>query len=329
MEKIFVGTDISKKTLDYSILDGAHQVVDKHGCFLNDKKEINEFISYLNDFDQKDILVTMEHTGHYGALLIDLLSKNGIKFCLINPLEIKRSLGITRGKTDAIDAYRIASYSVKNSYKLKTYDLPSVTLQKLKVAMAQRDLYTKILVQCKNNLKSLQVAQKSLPVSNLIKEAKLAIKQNEKRIAKIELIMKELIEGEKSLINTYNKIVKVIGVGPITATKCIIETGNFTKFIDARKFNCHCGLAPFKYESGTSVRGKSRTSNLSDKSLKSVLFKAAATAINHDQQLKSYYHRKLKEGKHKLSALNAVANKIVLRIFAVAKREEPFVRMTF
>jgi hypothetical protein len=33
------------------------------------------------------------------------------------------------------------------------------------------------------------------------------------------------------------------------------------------------------------------------------------------------------KGKHKLSSLNAVANKIVLRIFAVVKRDEPFVKL--
>jgi hypothetical protein len=40
-----------------------------------------------------------------------------------------------------------------------------------------------------------------------------------------------------------------------------------------------------------------------------------------------YYNKKIKEGKHKLSVINAVANKLVLRIFAVAKRDEPFVKL--
>jgi hypothetical protein len=75
------------------------------------------------------------------------------------------------------------------------------------------------------------------------------------------------------------------------------------------------------------VRGRTKTSSLSNKGLKSILFKAASTAIQHDPQLKNYYSRKLADGKHKLSVLNAVANKIVLRIFAVANRNEPFVKL--
>ena len=113
----------------------------------------------------------------------------------------------------------------------------------------------------------------------------------------------------------------------VTSLKCIIETDNFTRFTDARKFNCHCGLAPFPYQSGSSIKGRTKTHFLRDKTLKSILFKAACTAIQHDPQLKIYYQQRIEKGKHKLTALNAVANKIVLRIFAVAKRNEPFVKL--
>ena len=76
------------------------------------------------------------------------------------------------------------------------------------------------------------------------------------------------IQTESKLLKTYDKITQVVGVGPITALKCIIETDNFTRFSDPRKFNCHCGLAPFPYRSGSSIRGKTKTSKLRDKKLK-------------------------------------------------------------
>lgn len=86
-------------------------------------------------------------------------------------------------------------------------------------------------------------------------------------------------------------------------------------------------LAPFPYQSGSSIKGRTKTHFLRDKTLKSILYKAAGSAIQHDPQLKKYYEQKLEKGKHKLTALNAVANKIVLRIFAVAKRNESFVKL--
>jgi transposase len=185
----------------------------------------------------------------------------------------------------------------------------------------------KIVVQLKNSLKSNQILNKTIDVKELIKEEKRQIKAISGSIKKVEKQILELINATEDLRKSYQKITKVIGVGPITAVKCFTETNNFLNFKDARKFSCYCGLAPFPYQSGSSVKGKTKTHHLRNKPLKSTLFKAVGSAIQHDLQLKAYYQRKTKEGKHKLTALNAVANKIVLRIFAVVKRDEPFVKL--
>lgn len=53
----------------------------------------------------------------------------------------------------------------------------------------------------------------------------------------------------------------------------------------------------------------------------------ANTAANFDLELKAYYKRKSNEGKpHKL-IMNNIACKLVYRIFAVVKRDEPFVNL--
>ena len=51
----------------------------------------------------------------------------------------------------------------------------------------------------------------------------------------------------------------------------------------------------------------------------------ALSAIQHYEEFKTYYERKKKEGKHVMSVLNAIKNKLVLRIFAVVKNNEPYV----
>jgi hypothetical protein len=52
---------------------------------------------------------------------------------------------------------------------------------------------------------------------------------------------------------------------------------------------------------------------------------AAICAIHTDAELKEYYHRRLAEGKTKMSVINIVRNKLIARIFAVVKRRTPFV----
>lgn len=324
MKNLFVGVDVSKDTLDVCVLNEVHEVVSKHVVFSNDREGINSFLQGLSPHT---IWVCIENTGHYGSLLVSALVECGIQTAVINPLEIKRSSGIARGKSDPVDAYRIASYAVTFKHRLENYVLPSAAIRKLKTLIAQRDLNTKVLVQFKNNLKGLEVQNQSLDLKESIEMCKRSINFHTRAIAKITASMLAVIKSEQNLKQTYDRISGVIGVGPITAIKCIVETANFKKFTDPRKFSCHSGLAPFSYQSGTSVRGKTKTSKISNKALKGIFFKAATTALNHDPQLRAYYDRKLAEGKHKLSVRNAVANKIVLRIFAVAKRKEPFVKL--
>jgi transposase len=326
MKKLFIGIDVSRDVFDYCVLKDNREVLTK-GVEQNSKKGIQQFIDLITAYKDHDSWLCMEHTGHYGALLSTMFSNQKVCFSVVNPLEIKNSIGITRGKNDAVDAYRIATYACSNNHKLQVYNMPNQEIQKLKAMMTIRDGYVKINVQLKNSLKALLILSETVDIKEQIKQQKLMINRQEKAVKQVESQMKEVISENLDLKNTFEKITSVIGVGPLTAIKCISETENFIKFTEGRKFSCHCGLAPFEYQSGSSVRGKTKTSPLSKKALKAILFKAALTAINHDPQLRNYYQRKLKEGKHKLSVINAVANKIVLRIFAVVKRDEPYVKL--
>lgn len=47
--------------------------------------------------------------------------------------------------------------------------------------------------------------------------------------------------------------------------------------------------------------------------------------VRNDAEMRLYYERKVKEGKNKMLVMNAVRNKVVHRIFAVIKRDSPFV----
>ena len=327
MKKLFIGIDISKDVFDFIGITEDGVVNLPHGICENNQAAIKSFIRTIRKYRDDQVHICMEHTGHYGLLLATEFSLATITFSLINPLEIKNSSGLVRGKTDAVDAYRIAKYALSNKHELKPYALPKREIQQLKVLMSLREGYVKIAVQLKNSMKAFQIMATNIPIKKQLKQHQKLITEQEKAIDNIEKQMKNIIASNEDLNGTYQKITAVIGVGPLTAMKCIIETENFTTFNNARKFACHCGLAPFEYQSGTSIRKRTKTSPISNRSLKAILFKAASSAIQHDPQLKNYYKRKTDMGKHKLSVLNAIANKIVLRIFAVAKRNEPFVRL--
>lgn len=314
MKNRITGIDISKDKLDFCILDKDSVELIRKGIIDNITEAINQ---WLLDFDK-------ENTGHYGVELIYCLSNNNYTFYVINSLELKKSMGIQRGKTDVKDAYRIAKYTIVNKHKLTPYKLPTQNLAKLKALITARERYVKMSVQVQNSLKANIILNKSVDVKLLIKEEKKQYKAIEKSTKVIE---KEIIDSDQDIKEKYKKVTSVIGVGPIIAIKCIVETGNFSKFDNPRKFSCYCGLAPFSYQSGSSIKGKTKTHFLRNKSLKAILVKGAITAIQYDPQLKIYYNRKIQDGKHKMTVINAIANKLVLRIFAVAKREQLFVKL--
>ena len=51
----------------------------------------------------------------------------------------------------------------------------------------------------------------------------------------------------------------------------------------------------------------------------------ALSAIKHYEEFRTYYDRKLKEGKHELAVLNAIRSKIALRAVAVINNQHKYV----
>ncbi len=51
----------------------------------------------------------------------------------------------------------------------------------------------------------------------------------------------------------------------------------------------------------------------------------AMSALRWDKEIKAYYERKVMEGKNKMSVINAIGNKLLLRIFSVLRDQRPYV----
>ncbi|HEX7905521.1 MAG TPA: transposase [Chitinophagaceae bacterium] len=151
------------------------------------------------------------------------------------------------------------------------------------------------------------------------------IKSFDKQIKKLMTEMESIIDEQESLKRNLCLLQSIKGVGKVVAITTIIKTHNFTRFDNARKFACFCGTAPFEHSSGTSIKKKSRISHLADKQMKSLLDLSAKTAIQYDKELREYYLRRTSDGRPKMSTINVVRNKILYRMFAVIKRQTPFI----
>jgi len=317
----FLGADLSKKSIDLV----CHQFK-SHVQIENGGSGFKQMLKWMHQLkiDSSKMMLVMEHTGLYSFCFEEFLHKQGIAFCKVNALEIKRSVGLIRGKSDKLDAARIAAYGFAKRDRLKPDVGASKALQRLKLLNASRELLVRHRTGLKCVIKELNnigVPEKDLALHSQIQ----VIKSLDKQIEKLEIEIKRVIYQEESLAKNYDLLNSIKGVGPVVATTTLIKTQNFSRFENARKFACYCGTAPFEHTSGTSIRGKTRVSHLADKKMKSLLDLAARSAITSDKELKAFYERRLELGKGKTSTINIVRNKIIYRMFAVIKRQTPFV----
>ncbi len=323
--KWFFGIDISKLTLDVTLYneDGAKK--SKHIKINNNTKGFKELLKWLKELktDVKQSVFCIEHTGIYGLDLQVFFEENNIDYTAVSPCEIKHSLGTTRGKNDKIDSYKISYYCQLHAKKLKLSKLSLKNIRSLKLLLNERSRIVKMQTVEKQTMTEF----KKISSVSSVKRTKSRLTAFKKQIDEIENEIETLIEEDESLKKNYNLVTSVVGIGLVNAVMFMVHSNNFQSFTDGRRYACYGGVAPFEYSSGTSVKGKTRVSHLANKAIKVNLTQAAKSAVQHDSELRKYYKRKEKEGKEHGVIMNAVKFKLILRVFAVVKRETPYVQM--
>lgn len=317
----FIGIDVSKNELDFAVLKGKTPLFHKE--ILNQPSAIEIFIKELKklpDFDIKQALFCMEHTGIYNNQILAALYKKKAPICLENATQIKNSLGNIRGKNDKVDSKRIAEYAYKNRDTLRLWQPKREIVQELAYLTSQRSRLINAQKQFKQGCNEpKEFVAKSIQ-KKLEKYSQNSLKGIEKDLEAVEKHIKKIIEDDAELKRLFGLITSVKGVGEVSATQLIISTNEFKDIDDPKKFACYAGVAPFTKESGM-FKGKARVSHMANKKVKVLLHMNALTAIKYDAELKAYYERKTEvEKKNKMLVINAVRNKLILRIFACVKQ---------
>ncbi len=323
-QKSYIGIDVSKLTIDVCIITA--QGEQDYQQFENTAKDFKNMELWLNKksyFCYQEALFCMEHTGLYTRELVSFLLQRESKVWMESALHLKRSMGMTRGKNDKVDSYRIARYAMTNNDKAVLLKLSSGTLLKLKDLMANRERLSKNYQSLKIATQELVRVDKSIG-KELIKLNDAALKGILKSKVKVEKRMLQLINEDEELKTLFSLITSVKCVGDVLATELIVYTNGFTRMNNTRQLACYCGIAPFEHSSGTSVRGRIGTSNFANMKLKSTLHMAAVSATRYVPDIKLYYERKVGEGKHKMAVINAIRNKLIQRIMAIVKRGTPY-----
>src|ERR1044072_2924618 len=269
-EPTFVGIDISKLTLDICIRQDStneHYVID------NEPTAITTFFTPLLALKHKGLYVGMENTGCYNYHLYEAFCELDVIYYVIPPIHLKKSLGLTRGKNDKIDAFRIAGFLETNLKNMSVYIPQRPVLMQLQLLLTTRSQRIKIRKQVLAAREHYQYTRdENNELLNLDNEL---IRNIDAQIKVLEKKMQVLIAADSKLNTAYQLITSVQGVGKILACNLLVRTGEFTAISDPRKLACYAGVAPFDHRSGTSIRGRSRVSHHADKDLKKLLHLAS------------------------------------------------------
>jgi transposase len=323
--EFFIGIDVSKNELDFSIQQGK--------CFLFHREIVNEpeaikallkEFSKLSSFSLDRSVFCIEHTGIYSNHLLSCLHKRKANICLEAATQIKKSLGNIRGKNDKVDSLRIAEYAYKNREDLRLWEPKRDVVQELAHLSATRSRLIKAKKMLKTPLKEYGAFVKKKTVRLNTGLCNKALTGIEADLDKVEKAITAIINSDQELKRLFGLVTSVSGIGKVTAVQMLVNTNEFKDIHNPKQYACYAGLAPFIQESGI-LKGKGRVSHMANKKVKTLLHLAALVAIQHNPELKYYYERKVNlEKKNKMSVINAVRNKLVLRVFACVNQNRKY-----
>lgn len=317
-----IGIDVSKDYLDFAVY---HQHQRTYlGRINNQVSDLEGFIESLSKtYPLENSLFCLETTGIYTQPFLVVAMQIQAKVWLQSALEISQSLGIKRSKNDVLDAQDIAEYAFRQQDKARFYQAPSSNLAQIQALLSLRTRLLESSKRLKTPLKEAKTFSSSSISALLDKCSDHTLAGIQEDLKQIEKELLALLDQDEVLKKNYELTCSVVGVGKWTSLDILCTSQNFSKFDQAAQYASYCGVAPFVKSSGKK-KGKAKISFFANKTMKSKLHMCALSAIRHDEELKAYYERKIKEGKPKLVILNAIRNKIILRIFAVIKKQEKY-----
>ena len=153
---VSIGIDVSKGKSTVCFLKLHGEVLNKPFEVEHTESSLSHLINSIS-LIQEDVRVVMEATGIYHLPILDYLKSNNIFVSVVNPLIMHKyaSLSIRRGKTDPLDAIKIANFGLDNWFKLTNYSPNEEIYDELRLLNRHYHNYITLRVKAKQTLTTL------------------------------------------------------------------------------------------------------------------------------------------------------------------------------
>jgi len=296
-----IGIDVSKDTLDVYVYQ-----TDQYWQANNTVAGIRSLLARLRRFHIERIVV--EASGGYERRLVEACRDKEFPLVVAQPHAIKsyaRAQGIL-AKTDKLDARVIAEFGLVMQPDIR--DLPSEKVLLVKDLLARRRQLMEARTQ--------ELNRQHRDLMCLTSSHRRLLKALEKEIAWVDGKLDKVIAEIGQWRQTLEILLSVPGIGTGVAYTLLGELPELGE-LSQRQVASLCGLAPFNRDSGT-MKGKRRIKG-GRAPIRTVLYMAMLSCIQHNPVMREFYQRLVAQGKHKKVAITACMRKMMVILNAMVR----------
>jgi transposase len=299
-----VGIDVGKATLDVYVYE-----TDLHWQDSNTDEGVRRLAKRLKRFQLTRVLV--EATGGYERRFVESACEHDIPVIIVQPIQVRqfaRAQGVF-AKTDKMDARLIAEYGVKLQPPVKA--LPGKKVRLIKDLLARKRQLTR--------MRTMEMNRHQMAAKHLGSSHRRLIKWLDNEIESVNVKLTKEISGVDAWQRTYELISSVPGIGDGVAYTLLGELPELGQ-LNNRQIAALCGLAPFNRDSGK-MKGKRRIRG-GRAPIRTVLFMAMLSAIQHNPVIKQFYKHLVEQGKNKKVAITACMRKMITILNTMVRNDQ-------
>ena len=171
-----------------------------------------------------------------------------------------------------------------------------------------------------------EVAKSSFGIKFTTDACSFEIKQ---LINQVIFLESQLEDVDKQISELYNKLdshlLSVPGIGIKLAPTILAEIGDINNFDKPSKLIAFAGVDPSENQSGNKLSTNNKLSKRGSPYLRHAIYTASLVAISNEPKLRSYYDKKINEGKHHFVALPGISRKLLTIIYYILKEDRDYI----
>lgn len=314
----FLGIDVSKDTIDCLLRPSA-----TYSCWTNQPEGFARLHRWLGNHNcsQQHTLICIEDTGIYSDRLLAALTDYGWKCAVVKTTATKKVAPEHHRKDDRFDSGLLAEYAQRYCDRITLTQPPKQVVKQLHQLYGERQRLIKARGATQN--RSQQASHAVVPSELLAQQWEQQLQLYNRQIKTLEDRMNWLVSSHPGLNRYYQLLRGIPGVGQVTGWLWLILFYG-ESHLNHKQIASRFGFAPHRFSSGSSVRGRTRSSGHGNAQMRSCMTMVARSVSHHYERFARYKQRKLEEGKPWPVVRNNLINKLIKIICAIWNSGQPY-----